>query len=68
MREITFIVHSAEEGGWWAEAVECALFTQAESLDELSLMVRDALECHFPDPAQRPREVCWRFAQVPVAA
>lgn len=61
MREITFIVHRAEEGGYWAEAVGHPLFTQAESLDELLLMVQDAVDCFFDNPAERPSEIGWRF-------
>jgi hypothetical protein len=68
MSEITFIVHPAEEGGYWAEAEGYPLFTQGESLDELSVMVRDAVECFFPDPKQRPGIICWRFAEREVAA
>jgi hypothetical protein len=46
-KEIIFEIHRAEEGGFWAEAVGHAIFTQAENLDELEAMIRDAVECHF---------------------
>jgi hypothetical protein len=68
MDEITFIVHPAEEGGYWAEAEGFPLFTQAESLDELSSMVLDAVGCFFADPLARPKSICWRFAQQDIAA
>jgi len=68
VREITFIVHRAAEGGYWAEAVGHPLFTQAENLDDLSVMVNDAVECFFDDPAQRPSEIGWRLFREELAA
>ena len=68
MNDITFIVHRAQEGGYWAEAVGYPLLTQAESLDELAAMVQDAVECFFPDAALRPADIAWRFAHDEVAA
>jgi predicted RNase H-like HicB family nuclease len=68
MRDITFVVHRAEEGGFWAEAIGHALYTQAETLDELSAMVEDAVECFFEDEVERPTEITWRFAREKLAA
>ena len=42
-------VKEAEEGGWWAEAIGFNIYTQGETLDELRLMIVDAIECHFGD-------------------
>jgi hypothetical protein len=45
--EIIFGVEEAPEGGYEARALGHAIFTQAESLDELREMVRDAVRCFF---------------------
>jgi predicted RNase H-like HicB family nuclease len=57
MREITFEIHRADEGGFWAKAVGYAIFTQAENLDELEAMIRDAVECHFASSELRCRSL-----------
>ena len=52
--EIIFSVEESPEGGYEARALGHAIFTQAETLEELRTMVRDAVPCHFDDAA-RPR-------------
>ena len=42
MKEIIFIVETAPEGGWVARALGYSIFTEAEELDELRAMIRDA--------------------------
>ena len=45
--EIIFSVQESPEGGYEARALGFSIFTQADSLDELKTMVRDAVSCHF---------------------
>ena len=45
--EIIFAVHEAAEGGYSAQALGHPIFTEAESVNELREMVRDAVLCHF---------------------
>jgi hypothetical protein len=45
--EIIFTVQESPEGGYEARALGFSIFTQAETLDELKTMVRDAVSCHF---------------------
>jgi hypothetical protein len=52
--EIVFSIEESPEGGYQARALGHSIFTQAETLDELKTMIRDAVSCHF-DPAQKPR-------------
>jgi hypothetical protein len=40
--EIIFSVHDSPEGGFEARALGHAIFTQAETMEELKTMVRDA--------------------------
>ncbi len=45
--EIIFSVQESPEGGYEARALDHSIFTQANSLDELKTMIRDAVLCHF---------------------
>jgi len=54
--EIIFSVEESPEGGYEARALGHPIFTQAETLEELRAMVRDAVRCHF-DEAARPRMI-----------
>jgi hypothetical protein len=47
--EIIFAVEESPEGGYEAHALGHAIFTQADSMDELREMVRDAVHCHFDE-------------------
>lgn len=40
MTEIIFIAHQAEEGGYYAKAINAAIFTQAETIEQLRLMIK----------------------------
>lgn len=51
--EIIFSVQEEPEGGYVAEALGHAIVTQANTMDELRRMVRDAVRCHF-EPAEKP--------------
>lgn len=46
-KEIIFAVAESPEGGYEARALGHSIFTQADSLEELKKMVRDAVSCHF---------------------
>jgi hypothetical protein len=50
-REIVFLVQEDPGGGFTAHALGEAIFTQAESLQELQSMAEDATLCHFGDAA-----------------
>jgi hypothetical protein len=45
--EIIFSVAESPEGGYEARALGHSIFTQADTLDELKTMLRDAVACHF---------------------
>lgn len=53
MTEIHFIVEEAPEGGYVARAVGADIYTEADSIEDLHAMVRDAVRCHF-DEGQMP--------------
>lgn len=52
----------APEGGYTAHALGEAIFTEADDLDELRAMVRDAVICHF-DEAERPHVIRLRLVR-----
>jgi len=47
MNEIIFIIEEAPEGGFTAKALGESIFTEADTLDELKEMIKDAVLCHF---------------------
>lgn len=57
--ELIFTVEDAPEGGYTARALGASIFTEADDVESLREMVRDAVRCHF-DEDVRPRVVCLR--------
>jgi len=51
--EIILSVQESPEGGYQARALGFSIFTEADSLDELKSMIRDAVSWHF-DAADKP--------------
>jgi len=47
--EIIFAVQESPEGGYEARALGHSIFSQAETMEELKMMLRDAVACHFTD-------------------
>jgi hypothetical protein len=45
--EIIFAVEEPPDGGYEARTLGHDIFTQADTMDELRAMVRDAVRCHF---------------------
>lgn len=57
MTELLFIVEEAAEGGYVAHAVGASIVTEADDLEQLRTMVRDAVRCHFEEDAERPKAI-----------
>jgi hypothetical protein len=47
--EINFAVEESPEGGYEARALGHSIFTHPDSMEELRVMVRDAVRCHFEE-------------------
>jgi predicted RNase H-like HicB family nuclease len=47
MTEVFFVVEEALEGGFIAKALGESIFTEAETIEELRVNVKEAVECHF---------------------
>ena len=66
--EIIFEVTEAEEGGYCATALGHGITTQAETVEELRTMVRDAVSCYFDNPASAPKIIRLHFVRDEVLA
>ena len=53
MTELVFFVEEAQEGGYPARGVGEAVFTEADTMEELRQAVRDAVRCHV-EPGAGP--------------
>jgi len=67
MSEIIFVVEDAPEGGFSARAVGESIFTEAETMEELRTLVRDAVHCHF-DSGKAPKLIRLHFVRDEVIA
>lgn len=55
IKEIIFLVEDDLEGGYIAKAIGESIFTQADSLQELRELIKDAVHCHYPDEQNLPK-------------
>lgn len=53
--EIVFLVEDAPEGGYTARALGESIFTEADDLESLREMVKDAVHCHYDNVESRPK-------------
>ncbi|MCH8089552.1 MAG: 2-oxoisovalerate dehydrogenase [Chloroflexi bacterium] len=49
--EIIFSVNESPEGGYEARSLGYSIYTQAETMEELKEVLRDAVRCHFDEGA-----------------
>ena len=69
--ELIFEVRDAEEGGYCARALGHAIFTEAETWEELRDNVLEATSVHFEDGPVHPRLVQLHYVKdelIPVEA
>jgi hypothetical protein len=59
--ELIVEVRDAEEGGYFARGLGHAIFTQAETWDELRANVLEAASVHFEDATVRPQGIKLRY-------
>jgi hypothetical protein len=67
MEELIFLVEDAPEGGCTARSLGVSIFTEADDLNGLREMVRDAVRCHF-DEGQGPKIIRLHFVREEVIA
>jgi hypothetical protein len=69
--ELIFEIRDAEEGGYWARALGHAIFTEAETWEDLRSNVLEATSLHFEDSPMRPKLVQLHYVKdelIPVEA
>jgi hypothetical protein len=49
MTEIIFIIEDSLDGGFTAKALGESIFTEAETIEQLKVNIREAVECHFDE-------------------
>ncbi len=54
VKEIIFLVEEDPEGGYTDKALDHAIFTEGETLEEVKKNIKDALRCHFNDEVDIP--------------
>ena len=67
MKEIFFLIKESPEGGFEAEALGQAIFTEADTVEELKSQIKDAVSCHFEEK-DRPAIIRLRFVREEVIA
>jgi hypothetical protein len=65
--EIVFLIKESEEGGYEAKALGHSIFTEADSIEELRVMVKDAVGCHF-DSGKGPKIIRLHYVRDEVIA
>ena len=63
--EIIFVVQESAEGGFEAKALDLSIYTEADTLEEIGSMVKDAVQCHS-DENDRPKFIRLRFVNPPI--
>ncbi len=67
MKEIFFLIKESPEGGFEAEALGKAIFTEADTVEELKSQIKDAVSCHFEEK-DRPAIIRLHFVREEVIA
>ena len=68
MQELIFLVEEDASGGYTARALGPSIFTEADTKDQLLQNIREAIACHFDDPAQAPKMIRLHFVRDEVFA
>ncbi len=68
MKEITFLVKEAEEGGFYAEAVNVGIFAEGETVEELRQNIKGGIECFYNNGADSPTFAHLHFVKDEVMA
>ena len=45
--EIIFIIEESQEMGYEARSLDFSIYTEADTIQELKTMIKDAVQCHF---------------------
>ena len=65
--EIIFIIQESQEAGYEARALDHSIFTEANTIESLKLMIKDAVQCHF-DPKDMPKIIRLHYIKEEIIA
>ena len=68
MNEIIFLVEEASEGGYTAKALGYSIFTEGDTVDELKILIKDAVDCHFDNKEEAPQIIRLHYVKEEVLA
>ncbi len=68
MNEIIFLVEEAPEGGYTAKALGYSIFTEGDTVDELKILIKDAVDCHFDNKEEAPQIIRLHYVKEEVLA
>jgi hypothetical protein len=51
VEEVIFLVEESPEGGYSAKAIGHSIHTEADTMEELRIAVKDAVKAHFDEEA-----------------
>jgi predicted RNase H-like HicB family nuclease len=68
MKELLFLIHEAEEGGFYAEAVGVGIFAEGETVEELKESIKSGIECYYENGAGAPSFAHLHFVKDEVMA
>jgi len=67
--EVVFVVHEEREvGGYSAACHRFGIFTQGDTLEDLHVMVRDAVACRFEGESTKPTHIRLHFVRDEIIA
>ena len=65
--EIIFIIEESQETGYEARALGHSIFTEADTIEELKVMIKDAVQCHF-SPKEMPKIIRLHYTKEEIIA
>ena len=68
MTEIIFVVHEAEEGGYYAKSEGPAIFAEGDTVDELKANIKGGVNCYFENSSGAPKLAHLHFVKDEVFA
>jgi len=54
MKELKFLLHEAEEGGYYAEAAGVGIFAEGDTVEELKKSIKSGIECYYENTSDAP--------------
>ena len=63
MSELIFDIKEAEVGGYVAKCLTQSIFTEGETIDELRVNVKEAVNCYFEDENHAPKLIRLHFVK-----